>query len=316
MTLSDDQIGDLLREVPLPHEPFDRYAAVAGRRRARDRRRQATLGAALAVVLVAGTVSVVALRPDRAPETVATLLANRADTARLSGTVYEAGKPVGSLSGTIDFSRGTMQYVLTAKEAGKDLTVEFRLIGDDMYVRYPSGAFPYAAAGKPWLHLANSGADEGLAQLQPGRLLDALREADAKVDRVGEAKVNGTPATRYHVVVPESDEKVTLFAGDELDLYVDGSGQVLRITSSEESEAFDLEFTDFGAPVTITAPPADQVAEQTDLAEAFATDGSGSSGDQSGKAAFCQRFRENLGALAPDQRAEAEQQIARICQKG
>jgi hypothetical protein len=151
--------------------------------------------------------------------------------------------------------------------------------------------------GKPWLKLDLSklGKSEGLdlnellsgSQLQPTDLLSMLKAEGATVRKVGPAKVGGIAATRYHVKVDVAKALKArgltnpMLAGVAAamptvpeDVWIGKDGLVHRIKLSlglqrngkqmRMSMAMDL--YDYGAHITIAAPPAGDVFDATQLA--------------------------------------------------
>ena len=341
MTLSDDQIGALLRDVPLPSEPLDRYGAVAGRRRARDRRWQSALGAAMAAVLVAGAVSVVTLRRDHQDEDVATLLSGSPSSARVAATIDIDGRVLRS-EGVVDFAHDASSIV--TYDGGH--SSETRQIGRDVWSQLGSG-FPGLPAGKTWVHVRTTGNVTALDKLDPNTALRALRDSGAKVERRGRATVRGVPTDRY----------VATRVGDDLtsvDVFVDADGLARRVVSRFTPQGggtgpgqttVTAEYFDFGVPVSVTTPPASTVAEQSELSSAFSSGtagkgctttkatppssgyvtscmdsfsvdvGSGPSSPQD-REVFCNAIRDSLSKLPADKRAEVQQRFATVCPKG
>lgn len=303
MTLSDEQIGQLLREVPLPPEPYDRLAAVTGRRRARDRRNLSLLGAALASVLVAGSVSVVALRPEDQPSGIDRLLSGGTTTATMSGTVTEGGRQVGTLSGAVDFRTNRMTYTVHGTSGGVTTDLEVRQIGDELWFRFEgAAALGGLPAGKRWLHSKDRAVAEQSAQFDPGALLEVLRDARSTIEDEGTGTVDGVATTRYRVVVPDDDEDL-IFAGETVELDVDDAGLVRRISApAGDGQTQVIRFGDFGAPVSIEPPPAAEVAEQSELFD-----------EVGGKEALCRNADDILARLPEDQRARARETFESLC---
>ncbi len=133
----------------------------------------------------------------------------------------------------------------------------------------------------------------------PTDLLDQLRDADAIVEDLGPDTVRGAATTHYRVIMDaeamaaaadeelSSEELAELGALDNqtIDLWVDEQGLARKIymtmddtTTSADSDlsdmgltsvTFEFELFDLGAPVDISAPPADSILASGDLGLGF-----------------------------------------------
>jgi hypothetical protein len=112
--------------------------------------------------------------------------------------------------------------------------------------------------GKWW-----KGDEEPLAELEPEKLLDVLGSPVREPERVGEESVRGIATVHYAVTVacenvgPVECETETTVA----DVWVDNEGFVRRIRVEEGRFAMIVEYYDFGEPVDIEAPRADEIFE-------------------------------------------------------
>lgn len=117
--------------------------------------------------------------------------------------------------------------------------------------------------------------DERLAGAAAGRMhedvdpVEALRRMQAgltEVEHVGAAEVGGEPVTHYRLTVDHTGADVTASGlgmpaeGVVYDVLVDASGLLRRFTwTTPGGNAVTHDFTGWGEPVAITAPPADRV---------------------------------------------------------
>lgn len=264
--MNDDQMVQLLRDVPLPAEPMDRYADVAGRRRRADGRRLTVVGASLAVVALVATVSVVTLRDPSTQQDIATVLsAAQTGTAHVEGSVTTTdGKTVQTYVGDIDFARD--RFSIRPTGPGQD--VEFRKIDDDVWVKgdaFSNGLLP---KGKVWLHSEGATDGEEVSGMDPSRLLASLRASRATVTAHDEVVIDGVTTTRYDVALPTGSDQL-VFPDGSGEVFVDGSGLVRRLrytdTDSDPATINELTFSDFGKQLDIQPPPASEVAEQEDV---------------------------------------------------
>ncbi|NUT92945.1 MAG: hypothetical protein HOY78_13070 [Saccharothrix sp.] len=224
------------------------------------------------------------------PQAEAVRLDGAAEASRKAGTakfsvVLEAddgtGKVVASSgSGELDFAGKKSK---TETTLGEQATISVVIDGTTGYVRMAAEGAEQA----PWLKM-DLGAVFGAGGTDPSNYLTLLDGA-TDVREVGTETVHGKSTTHYAIVVDraklvekmpeakaflESLGKLGDKVGVEVDttltplpyeVWVDGDGLVHRITNDtkvtndegkEITVASTIEFTDYGAPVTIT-PPSD-----------------------------------------------------------
>jgi hypothetical protein len=182
--------------------------------------------------------------------------------------------------------------ILYLKEAGNRV----------MYVRVPSlsGQIP---GGKSWVRLNLEQASKamgfdlgealGPTDQNPGEVLAMLR-ANAKLDEVGKETLDGTQTTHYKGtldldevakqkgVSPETLRHLKATGASTqlpMEVWVGDDGLVRQVKMLEElttggkkaSASVTIGFSDYGADVSVTAPPSDQVFDLTALAELAGT---------------------------------------------
>ena len=153
----------------------------------------------------------------------------------------------------------------------------------------------------------------------PTKFLAYLEKASDNVQKVGTDTVNGVEATHYHATIdlgkridaakvpPALREHVRQLWTKSgvsaptlpVDVWVDGEGRVVRMKMDMDLSAYmggvsgtsgataptitmTLDLSKFGEPVTVTAPPADQVVDLKDLAKKFGINGRGAFGNLGG----------------------------------
>jgi hypothetical protein len=179
-----------------------------------------------------------------------------------------------------------------------DLTLEvpemaelgIRLVDGVFYMKLPSEL----TQGKPWVKLDTKGSDpmsQTLGSLvvqmkengDPTKMLEQLKDSGTITAKKSE-QLAGKDTTHYSVSVDvaKSIEKQTDPALKKLmqdavaksgvkevplEVWVDAAGLPVRVTSEQptgepgKSGKLVMDYSDWGKPVTITAPPADQVGE-------------------------------------------------------
>jgi hypothetical protein len=177
--------------------------------------------------------------------------------------------------------------------------IEMITDGSTLYAHIPDGG-TLPGTTKPWVAIpamsVQGQASFGSAESATG-FLDALRGVGAgEIDEVGTEDVNGVKATHYHAVV---DLKDAIAAAPEaqraeaeqglqsleqlgatempIDVWITSDGlpvrQVMTFDAKGEgimpamSMKIAVDLTDFGAPVELTIPPADQVQQLTDATQ-------------------------------------------------
>ena len=152
--------------------------------------------------------------------------------------------------------------------------------------------------GKQWLKVdvsklgKSAGLDLGQlmsgSQFQPGDLLGMLRGEGAKIEKVGSEQVGGTETTHYRVTVDvakalESKGLTSPLLGGLAaqmptipeNVWIDGNGLVRRIALSygfakdgqRAHLGLAMSLYDYGANISIAAPPSSQVFDATQLAQ-------------------------------------------------
>jgi hypothetical protein len=205
------------------------------------------------------------------------------------GSIFKhAGLPAGALPGK------TMQQLMHAS-----LREIFLKENDDFVIYLNLGALSsQIPGGKQWVKLDFSklGSSQGLdfnqllsgSQLQPTDLLSMLKTEGATVRKVGPAKVDGAVATHYHVTVdmakaldargvtsPMLAGVATAMPTVPEDVWIGKDGLVHRIKLSFGLEqkgrqvrmAMAMDLYDYGAHITIAAPPSSDVFDATQLAQ-------------------------------------------------
>ena len=152
----------------------------------------------------------------------------------------------------------------------------------------------YLPTDKQWVELdvsklgSSAGLDLGKllsgSQLQPSDLLSMLTAEGAKITKVGPATIDGTAATHYRVTIDVAKALQTKGLMSPLldgvakqvptipeDVWIGKDGLVRRITLSyavaQRRVAMTTDLYDYGAHVTIAAPPSSVVYDATPLAQ-------------------------------------------------
>jgi hypothetical protein len=217
---------------------------------------------------------------------------------RVVATATVDGKNLGIHgSGVVDMAHSAMQLDMTLSgvPALSGSSISTVLLDGTSYVSYPG--ISTVLPGKSWISQPTSSATtSGVQVSNVSDMLKVLAAKGAVVERVGSDFIGTTPVTAYDVTlspaliasqgsalgVPASDstavQQMLSNGGVTYRVDVDAADQIRQLilhmtipassTSPDGQEAIVVDFTNYGTPVSITAPPADQVATVQQFAAA------------------------------------------------
>jgi hypothetical protein len=196
-------------------------------------------------------------------------------------------------SGAVDFTSNAMKLGMTVPADGQQIQVQVIYVGNTVYVAVPG--LGQLAPGKSWLSVdlssvspsAAAGSTGGLgAGGNPAAMLRLLAERGNTVKPLGASTLDGVSVQGYSVSVGQSALQSELASGDvpswmrqamsnvnlgalDFDVFVDGQGRLRRESMSMQMSAgsvpvsftMALDFSDYGSPVDVSAPPAGQVLD-------------------------------------------------------
>jgi hypothetical protein len=194
-------------------------------------------------------------------------------------------------SGDIDFANDAMQLQETVEVGGHSETIQAIYLNGTIYEQVPG--IDEILPGKSWISVDLSqltkvpGSSSGLGGLgtDPVAMLHLLAQQGNTVTPSGATTVDGVPVQGYNVDLNPASitsmlqgsnlpswlrqvvSSVTFNDASE-QVYIDDSGNLRRTTntvsagvgSTSVTEHGDMEYSDYGETVSVTAPPADQVA--------------------------------------------------------
>ena len=211
-------------------------------------------------------------------------------TGAIDGTSSEMSFNLRSMAGQLgpnlaQLMHGSMKEV--ALEENGDYVIYLRL-------GFLSSQLP---GGMQWikLDLTKLGKSAGLdlsklmagSELQPADLLSILKADGAKIHKVGPATVDGVATTRYHVTIdtakalqskgltgPLLSNVAAQMKTVSENVWIDKDGLVRRVAFAYSSPLADaprltmqMDISDYGAHVTIAAPPSSRVFDATQFAQ-------------------------------------------------
>lgn len=219
-----------------------------------------------------------------------------------TGSSSSAGRPIDitiSGHGVFSFAQKTGDMTVDVPSLGTSpaTTIEVRRIGQDIYLKSPK--LSQVAGGKTWVHVDLSqylqsqgqgqsqsgtplgGLSQGLSDGDPTQILGLLKQLGAQVTEVGPGQVDGVATTEYQGVVDLSGGTTgsTIISPQiaqgfgltsiPVDVWVDGQGRARQVSTSLGIFGITIKAQEqlgsFGTPVSVSAPPADQVADGSGL---------------------------------------------------
>lgn len=212
----------------------------------------------------------------------ATDAAKQAQTAKFKSTATLFGDPVTSTGAERFGDTGTDATVTTTSPSFG--AIDLIVVDDVVYTKGIEDGQP----GKPWVKDTEASKEiaKQVDEIDPRKILPLLSSVGT-LKPAGQESVNGVATTHYSVPIDLS--KVAKLARQDLQtveqafaagvrqidlqVWVDAQKRLSRLTMSLEAQnpakktekiklSQTVDYTDWGAPVTIQAPPADQVAEQ------------------------------------------------------
>jgi hypothetical protein len=270
----------------------------------------------LAVVLVGGGAFLLFGRHTDADAAVAdavnSALGSRSADFTVSGSGSAAGQSFTlSGNGAIDFTQNDMQMSLTVSNGSQQVTEQAVYLNKVIYLNL-GNAVSQIIPGKSWLsldlsQLSQDGAAQSLGSgsslgNDPAAALQALAQDGNKATDLGSSTIDGVTVEGYAVHLDAATLKaeiakenlpswmqdaVASVSNPNVDykVYVDASGRVVRMTTDTSetvsglsvNEGFSMDFSNYGASVNVSAPPAGDVESFQSFLQQAAGSLSGSS---------------------------------------
>jgi uncharacterized protein DUF2510 len=246
-----------------------------------------------AVVLVVGLVVGVGGQNNAEATVLNAVNSTLADkTANISFTM-DAGADGATVNATgtggIDFTQNAMQMDLSMDAGGQTIDLQAEYLGGTVYESIPQ--IPDIEPGKSWISMdlssmksvSGTGASGSLSvQGNPAEMLRMLSQHGNTVAPIGASTVGGVSVQGYAVTISAAKIRSELanvpdwmrstasnvgFKAIDYKVYIDDEGLLRRTTISMGLTADGtsvtmnefLDFSDYGSPVNVSAPPADQV---------------------------------------------------------
>ncbi|WP_330300126.1 hypothetical protein [Streptomyces sp. NBC_00503] len=246
-----------------------------------------------AVVATAGCSATAVTRAADSAEVLAAALGKASDEATGAGSAeikvttsgpQTGGKPV-VVTGLYSWGNG---LAMEGEIAAADVKMQKLVADGTVTVRLVQGAYYYnidpvpagPLKGKSWLKLDASAVmgENGAAALKNGSNdptagLKLLKYAKG-VSKVGKEDVNGKAATHYHAKISTAElgDAAAIYqsmGGGATDLvadvWIDDKGMPARMTQAFGALDTSMDFLSFGGAKEITAPPAAETADMTEM---------------------------------------------------
>ncbi len=225
-----------------------------------------------AAVVASGSLIIVGRHSDANAAVVAAVnsaLAGHTADISLTGSGSAAGSSF-SLTGTgsIDFTQNAVQVSIDVADGAQQVSEQVIYENKVIYVNLGS-AIGQVLPGRSWVSLSLSqlSSTSGVSALgsgntlgsDPATALQTLRQEGNAATDLGPSTVDGASVEGYsvHITNPDLDYKV----------YINSAGQLVRVIGDVNEtlagqtvhEADTLDFSNYGAPVSVTAPPPGEV---------------------------------------------------------
>lgn len=201
-------------------------------------------------------------------------------SAHLTMSINAAGQRI-TASGDEKFVDGKVTAMDLTEAIPGFGSMRIIVIGDTTYMQLPA---KYNTSGKPWQLVSASSSNpviqqmaKSLESVQASASMDqfsAFVDAAKSVTLQGSERIDGVSVTHYAIVVdiaklPASTEGLdTLIQAGittlPVQLWLDDQGRPIKltqeVTAGGQSVSTLITLSKYNAPVTITAPPADQIS--------------------------------------------------------
>lgn len=261
--------------------------------------------AAILVVALSGAKSAEAMVVDSVQSTLSgkTAHLNISLDASSSGTSF-----TGTGTGGIDFTNHAAQLHVDMSVAGQTIGVDEILTGQTIYIggNFGGHSLSELVPGKSWMSIDLSSLGSALGQssgalgggTNPAAMLQLLAERGNTVVPIGSSVIDGTNVQGYSVTFDTAAIQSKLqstslpswvrqaisqanFSQLVMKVYVDGSDTLRRtvfdmqmtVSNSPVQLSETTDYSDFGTPLHISAPPADQVVSFEQLLQQLGSQG-------------------------------------------
>jgi hypothetical protein len=227
---------------------------------------------------------------------------NDASSSRVEWKLEGKGVPDWALlrsTGSIDYAHNRGEMVIKGKS---DSALEARglFVGGDAYLGVNVGGTMY------WLKESPddaTGADHfmpGPNGTTPERLLKDLVKSSKKVEKLGTEEIRGVTTTHYRAHLDKTKPELGILRDEPgiVDAWIDEQGLPRRIRvpdGGENESAAVFELFDFGVPVKVEAPPANQIVSEDEFDKLMEKECAGAAKDLENMNPVCVAFLASPG---------------------
>lgn len=196
--------------------------------------------------------------------------------------------------GMFSFANKTGEMTVTVPSSGQGSaqTVKLEEIGNTLYVS--NAHLSSLVGGKPWVEFnvndfqqaeGKSGNPIGsFSDGDPTQILGLLQKLSGSVTEVGSGDVDGVPTTEYQgtidlagtsagsttpTIISQQLAQTLGLTNIPIDVWVDSAGRARQVSTTFSVVGLTVkaqsDFGSFGTPVSVTAPPSDEVADGSGL---------------------------------------------------
>ncbi|MFT4010175.1 MAG: LppX_LprAFG lipoprotein [Nocardioidaceae bacterium] len=179
----------------------------------------------------------------------------------------------GNAKGQIDFASESPAMSLTMSMSGMG-GMEMRLVDGTMYMSMspltPTGKFVKLDDSIPGMDQLSKSMDS-MTQFTPEKSTEMMRDSLKSLKEVGTTDIDGESTTHYKVTVDASKsmKELELPTGSaaqvpkvvKYDMFVTSDSLLRRVQVNSMGQSITIDYTDWGAPVTIEAPKASDLVE-------------------------------------------------------
>jgi hypothetical protein len=200
-------------------------------------------------------------------------------SAKVDLTVKTTGQNASTTtgSGEVDFVKQAVDLTL---QGGLLDGVEVKLTDGTAYAKVPQMARSIIGNGKPWVKVSvasvfGKNGNGGSAADNPADVLKELNAVSDDVQKVGTEKIRGTQTTHYRAHLDPAKAAtqnggaapswLTDVKNATVDVWLDDKGAVRQMSEKNNTDSGTFAATvtlyDLGTKVSVSTPPADQVAD-------------------------------------------------------
>ena len=175
------------------------------------------------------------------------------------------------LDGAMDPIKKVGAFTATTKRGGGTSIIEWRILGNVVYLKSNTPS-PTGIKDKPWRRLDQADSGSLVEGFDGAKMANPLTQA-AGVQRTSARHFTGTfstaaVATALSLPTPNSSSTATPAPTVAFTADLDDQGRLTRYhldvpRTKGGTYPLDLTYADFGTPVTVQAPPAEQIASSS-----------------------------------------------------